>query len=203
MQIVNFIKDSTVECSPFRWGLTLFSFGCNLHCKMCEGYNYEKVTDPKNVNGEAIEIIEKNITPLHDSVVFIGGEPTIWGEDLEAALKFCHEKGLKTKIFSNGFNTEVIERINNKKLCDAWSIDFKGLHNIQQEFGVPAQDYLPRVEYSIIDIAQRALPLEIRTTFYSGNEQWREDIKEYVNRTFLNKYPHITYIIQEDVRGII
>lgn len=202
MQIVNYIKDSTVECSPFKWGLTLFSFGCNFHCKMCEGYNYEKVTDPKNITGEAIEIIRENITPLHDSVVFIGGEPTIW-EDLENALEFCHEQGLKTKIFSNGFNTEAIERINKKKLCDAWSIDFKGIHNIQQEFGIPAQDYLPRVEYSIVDIAEKGLPLEIRTTFYNGNEQWREDIKEYVKRMFLNKYPHITYIIQEDVRDII
>lgn len=203
MQIVNFIKDSTVECSPFKWGLTLFSMGCNLHCKMCEGYNYEKVTNPNNVVGEAIEIIKNNVTPLHDSVVFIGGEPTIWGDDLENALKFCHDNGLKTKIFSNGFDYETVEKINNKGLCDAWSIDFKGLHNIQQEFGVPAQSYLPHVEYSILDIADRGLPLEIRTTFYSGNEEWREDIIKYVKDTFLRKYPHIKYIEQEDVRSII
>ena len=116
MQIVNFIKDSTVECSPFNWGLTLFSFGCNLHCKMCEGYNYEKITNSENIIGEATEIIQQNITPLHDSVVFIGGEPTIWGDQLENALKLCHEKGLKTKIFSNGVNSEVIERINNSSV---------------------------------------------------------------------------------------
>ena len=203
MQIVNFIKDSTVECSPFSWGLTLFSLGCNLHCKMCEGYNYEKVTNPDNVIGEAIEIIKNNITPMHDSVVFIGGEPTIWGDKLEAALQFCHDRRLKTKIFSNGFNCGVIEEINNMGLCDAWSIDFKGLHNIQQEFGVPAQDYLMNVEYSINDIARRNLPLEIRTTFYHGNEQWREDIKKYVEQNFISKYSKIKYIKQEDVRSII
>ena len=203
MQIVNFIKDSTVECSPFNWGLTLFSLGCNFHCKMCEGYNYEKVTDPNNVVGSAIEIIEKNVTPMHDCVVFIGGEPTIWDEKLEAALEFCHKKGLKTKIFSNGFNSTLIEKINNKRLCDAWSIDFKGVHNIQQEFGVAAQDYLPRVEYSIIDIAQRGLPLEVRTTFYSGNIQWQEDIREYVQKNFLYKFPSIKYIEQDDVRELI
>jgi pyruvate-formate lyase-activating enzyme len=170
---------------------------------MCEGYNYEKVTNSENVIGEAVEIIKNNITPLHDSVVFIGGEPTIWEDKLENALKFCHEKGLKTKVFSNGFKKEVIERINNEGLCDAWSIDFKGLHNIQQEFGVPAQDYLPNVEYSIIDIASRGLPLEIRTTFYKGNEQWKDDIIKYVKSTFIRKFPHIKYIEQEDVRGII
>ena len=60
MQIVNFIKDSTVECSPLKWGLTLFSFGCNLHCKMCEGYNYETVTNKDNIIGEAKDIIFKD-----------------------------------------------------------------------------------------------------------------------------------------------
>lgn len=203
MQIVNFIKDSTIECAPFNWGLTLFSFGCNLHCKMCEGYNYEKVTNPKNVVGDAIDIIRNNITPLHDCVVFIGGEPTIWKDELKEALAFCHSLTLKTKIFSNGFNHELIEEINNEGLCDAWSIDFKGLYNIQQEFGVPAKDYLMHVGYSINDIAGRGLPLEIRTTFYSGNEQWKEEIKEYIRNTFLFRYPAIKYIEQEDVRKII
>ena len=52
MQIVNFIKDSTIECSPFNWGLTLFSYGCNFKCKMCRGYNYEKVTNKANIIGK-------------------------------------------------------------------------------------------------------------------------------------------------------
>ena len=203
MQIVNFIKDSTVECSPFSWGLTLFSFGCNFHCKMCEGYNYEKVTNSNNIIGNAIDIIKENVTPLHDCVVFIGGEPTIWEDKLEEALRFCHSIGLKTKIFSNGFNYSTIERINNQKLCDAWSIDFKGLNNIQQEFGIPAQDYLLHIGYAIGDIAERGLPLEIRTTFYNGNEQWREDIKRYVKESFLKKYSGIKYIEQEDVRELV
>lgn len=203
MQIVNFIKDSTTECSPFSWGLSLFSFGCNFHCKMCEGYNYETVTNKDNIIGEAKDIILKNITPMHDCVVFIGGEPTIWGEDLKEALRFCHQGGLKTKIFSNGFNKELIEEINNEKLCDAWSIDFKGLNNIQEQFGVPASDYLLNVGYSINDIANRGLPLEIRTTFYSGNEQWREKIKKYVADNFLCGYSNVKYIEQEDVRTLI
>lgn len=203
MQIVNFIKDSTVECSPFNWGLTLFSFGCNFHCKMCEGYNYETVTNKDNIIGEAKDIIFKNITPIHDCVVFIGGEPTIWGEELKEALRFCHTGGLKTKIFSNGFNKELIEEINNEGLCDAWSVDFKGLHNIQEQFGVPASDYLLNVGYSINDIANRGLPLEVRTTFFKGNEEWREEIIKYVTDNFLSKHSNIKYIEQEDVRTLI
>ena len=203
MQIVNFIKDSTIECSPFNWGLTLFSYGCNFKCKMCKGYNYEKVTNKDNIIGEARTIIEENITPLHDCVVFLGGEPTIWGAELVGALRVCHAKGLKTKIFSNGYNHELVEEINNQGLCDAWSIDFKGLHNIQEQFGVPASNYLINVDYSINDIAGRNLPLEIRTTFYDGNEEWKKDIEDYVKEKYLDKYKNIKYIEQEDVRDLI
>ena len=203
MQIVNYIKDSTIECSPFSWGLTLFSFGCNFHCRMCEGYNYEKVTNKDNIIGEAKEIIDRVITPMHDCVVFLGGEPTIWGDKLIEALKFCHDKGLKTKIFSNGFNNTLIEKINKEELCDAWSIDFKVVNNIQQECGVHAADYLINVNKSIFDIINHKLPLEIRTTYYSGNYAQKDSIEEYVKSTFLRNHPEIKYIEQEDVRDLL
>ena len=119
------------------------------------------------------------------------------------ALRFCHAKGLKTKIFSNGYKSDIIEEINNQGLCDAWSIDFKGLNNIQEQFGVPASSYLINVDYSINDIARRGLPLEIRTTFYIGNEEWKDEIKLYVKEKYLDRYKNITYIEQEDVRGLL
>ena len=149
------------------------------------------------------EIIEQNITPMHDCVIFLGGEPTIWGDKLIEALKFCHEKGLKTKIFSNGYNYKIIEKINESNLCDAWSIDFKVVNKIQQECGVHAADYLINVNNSIFDIINHKLPLEIRTTYYSGNYDQKESIREYVRSTFLYKNPEIKYIEQEDVRDLL
>lgn len=203
MQIVNYIKDSTIECSPFIWGLTLFCHGCNFQCSMCKGYNYEKVTDPENIIGKATDIIKSNITPLHDCVVFLGGEPTIWGDKLKEALQLCHSLNLKTKIFSNGFNHELIEQINKEGLCDAWSIDFKLLNNIQQEIGVPAQEYLVNLDMSIFDIIRHELPLEIRTTYYSGNKDQRESIEDYINKTYKSKYDKLIRIEQEDVRCLL
>ena len=59
------------------------------------------------------------------------------------------------------------------------------------------------MDYSINDIAQRNLPLEIRTTFYDGNEEWRKDIEDYVKEKYLDKYKSIKYVEQEDVRDLI
>ena len=91
------------------------------------GYNYETVTNKNNIIGDVITVMENEVKPCHDCVIFIGGEPTIWGTKLINALEWCHEHGKKTKIFTNGFDYEMVEEINRLGLCDSWSIDYKGL----------------------------------------------------------------------------
>lgn len=209
MKIVNYIIDSNIECSPFNWGLVLFCYGCNLHCKMCEGYNFEKVTDKSNIVGNAIEIIEKNITPMHDTVVFLGGEPTIYDDKLIEALEYCKNKGLKTKIFTNGMNVEVIKKINNKNLCDAWSLDFKGVNNLKEEIGIETELYLQNLLISVNNIISNNLPLELRTTIYKENEKDLQEIKETANKIIKfgkdinGENYNIQWIEQHDVRGIL
>lgn len=204
MQIVSYEKDTFIECSPFSWGMTLFSFGCNLHCKMCEGYNYERVIDKENIIGNAIDIIKDNITPMHDCVVFLGGEPTIWGDKLIEALKYCKSIGLKTKIFSNGLLPNVIKQINDLKLCDAWSIDYKGVYNVKKElsFNGGYKKYMKTLYLSIINIMENELPLEIRTTIYEANKD-SEDIIKAIICLMLVFYDKGKHIIQYDVRDKI
>ena len=209
MKIINVIKDTFNEALPFQWGMSLFSAGCNLSCKMCKGYNYEKVTDKNNIIGEAIELIDKNISPMHDCVVFIGGEPLIWDGNLYEALKYCHDLNLKTKIFTNGICYEEVAKINEQGLCDAWSVDFKVLHNAKEELGIDNKDYIKFVTESIRNIQSYRLPLEIRTTFYKGNEVDREKITKYVIEHFITPYKkenpelYIDYIEQEDARDLL
>lgn len=209
MKIVNLIKDSTTECAPFTWGMSLFCYGCNLNCSMCKGFNYEKVTDKNNIVGSAIDLINENVTPFHDCIIFIGGEPTIWGEKLYEALRYCHANGLKTKIFSNGMLPEEVERINMEGLCDAWSIDFKGLNNLQEEIGLPGKEYFRCFEATIKSINKYELPLEIRTTFYDGNIKDKDKIVEHVTTEYINprlrELPntYTKYFEQSDVRDLV
>ena len=206
MKIVSVVRDSFIESAPFTWGISLFSFGCNLQCEFCKGYNYETVTNEKNVIGDVIEVLKAEVTPAHDCVIFIGGEPTIWGDDLIEALAWCRDHSKKTKIFSNGYNFNVIEKINNLHLCDAWSIDYKGTpEHVGSYIGVSADKYCMNVDKTLADIIRRNLPLEIRTTYFEGNiddkDKIREGIKaieEYMQACQYDAY--YKYFEQDDFR---
>lgn len=206
MHIVNVVKDSFIESAPFNWGISLFSFGCNLQCSFCRGYNYETVTNKNNIIGEAISVLEAEVKPCHDCVIFIGGEPTTWGNDLLEALQWCKEHGKKTKIFSNGYNVELIKKINQLQLCDAWSVDYKGLRDsVGSYIGVNGHTYYDRVIESIMNIAEYNLPLEIRTTYFDGNlndkEQIRKEIKNLEKEIKgLGHSSYYKYFEQDDFR---
>lgn len=207
MQIVSVVKDSFIESAPFNWGISLFSFGCNLQCSFCKGYNYETVTNKENIIGDVITVLEDNVKPCHDCVIFIGGEPTIWGNDLIEALKWCKEHNKKTKIFSNGFNYEVVKEINDLNLCDAWSIDYKGLKDkVGNYVGVNGAKYYENMMNSVYDIIRRNLPLEIRTTYFSGNARDRENIRSNIklieqHMSGLGYTAYYKYFEQEDFRN--
>lgn len=206
MKIVSVVKDSFIESAPFNWGISLFSFGCNLQCSFCKGYNYETVTNKENIIGDVIDILEHDVNPCHDCVIFIGGEPTIWGDSLIEALKWCKEHDKKTKIFSNGFNSELVKKINSLSLCDAWSIDYKGSkENVGLYIGVDGNEYYAQLIKSLEDIITRNLPLEIRTTYFDGNYADKEIIRKEINEIerFMQKRGfnnYFKYFEQKDFR---
>ena len=206
MKIVSVVKDSFIESAPFNWGISLFSFGCNLQCSFCKGYNYETVMNKENIIGDVIDILEQEVNPCHDCVIFIGGEPTIWGDSLVEALKWCREHNKKTKIFSNGFNFELIKKINSLSLCDAWSIDYKGAkENVGSYIGVDGNEYYTQLIKSLEDIILHNLPLEIRTTYFDGNYADKETIRKEINEIerFMQEHGfnnYYKYFEQKDFR---
>lgn len=207
MKIVNYIKESFQECYPFDCSLVLFSQGCNLACDLCKGYNYETVINPENIIGDAISIIKENTNPMIDSVVFLGGEPTIWGEDLIKALKYCKNNGLKTKVFTNGMRPDIVKEICLQKLGDAWSVDYKGIpEHIAPFIGEKAEDYKTNLYQTLECIIKSRLPLEIRTTFFDKNIQDKDEIKSKIysiQKKMGTNYPYFEYIEQEDARKLI
>jgi len=187
MKIVSVIKDSFQEFENHQ-SIVLFSYGCNLRCKEC--YNLRFVSNPDNIIGEAIPLIESNLTPIHDAVVFLGGEPTIHS-DLPEILEYVKSKGLLTKIFTNGLNPKMIKLINNESLVDAYSVDFKTLNPEILGVNLWIEEYIQQVDQTLRNIISHKIPLEIRTTRWDNI--YLPKIQEYVGKI----YPHIPHLIQD------
>lgn len=188
MKIVEIIKDSWQEYHPYQ-SLVLFSFGCNLKCPRC--YNLKQINDSSTIIGDAIPLLEKHLNPMHEAVVFLGGEPTVWGEDLIESARFVKEKNLKTKVYTNGLYPKVIKELLDKNLIDAWSIDIKTVEpNILQVLGVPVnlQKYLSLINESIELIKNSNTDLELRTTAWAEVDV--EKVQEYTKK-YYSEFNHI------------
>jgi len=190
MQIVDFIVDSHQEYDDYHC-LVLFSKGCNFRCHHC--YNLPVIN--KKAIGDANDIMMKHVHPMHEAVVFLGGEPTIWGDKLVLSTIFAKEKfGLMTKVFTNGFKPDVIKKLIINKSVDAFSVDLKCVDECEQLLGINVhrQTYLEIVGDSITAIIEAGLPIEIRTTNLS------KPMTDKVLQLVQHCWPGVTHIIQED-----
>jgi len=124
VKIVSYVRETFLEFEN-HISLVLFCYGCNMKCSYC--YNYDYVTDKSRIIDKPVEtIIDENITPLTDSVVFLGGEVTIYGEELLTVSDYVKSKHrLLTKVFSNGTNPKLLLEGLHRGCFDFVSVDFK------------------------------------------------------------------------------
>ena len=81
---------------------------CNLRCKNCF-YNHKLGNDQMPLQNYKSYVI-KYLADIK-KVILLGGEPTLH-QDLLSMINFNNQMGIKTTIYSNGFNLKVLENIN-------------------------------------------------------------------------------------------
>ena len=167
MKIVSVIPELFQEWNS-EISLGLCCFSCNFRCNFCHSKGF--IYDESKVIGTFSEIYQKYRNPMHTAVVISGGEPTIYGDKLVGAARVIKSDGLKLKIFSNGFNYSTIKKLNQEKLVDAYSIDFKGVEGLPKVLGVDIPDgtYLWHFWKACSLILEKNIDLEIRVTKYPG-----------------------------------
>ncbi len=124
MRVSSYIRESFLEYGDYI-ALVLFSHGCNMKCDYC--YNYSQITDVNSIlKQDVYSIIDSNITDLTDALVFLGGEPTIYGRELFKISKYAKQKyNLMVKIFSNATNPNLLLEGLTRGHFDKVSVDFK------------------------------------------------------------------------------
>ena len=146
--------------------------------------------NPSVIIGQAKDIIDQYLNPLHEAIVFLGGEPTIH-PDLPELAGYVKSLGLNRKIYTNGLKPDIIRRLNEESLIDAYSVDFKTIDDSSFLGDISLPDYLKKVTATIEDILDHGISLELRTTKWTGVNV--EGIKEFLKEN----YPQVRHIIQD------
>lgn len=199
--IVSVIKESFQEYEG-EVSLVLFCQGCDLSCNFCHNKEHLK-TFP--VLGDAIDVLQKNITPLHTALVLLGGEFLIY--DIHEIGKLCHvarQKGLKVKLFTNGMHQRKLYELLSWELLDSVSVDYKqvtkNVVNLPEKYieptCTPELSYLCRIHKALFTLQNFPnVDVEIRTTQY--NEMTDSELS---NIKFFVKPFGFRHIIQKDIR---
>lgn len=147
---------------PGNVSLVIFTGGCNLRCPYC--HNPEIIDGGENVS--ILEIKEKIEETLDfiDAVVISGGEPLIQVDEVRQILEFSLEKGLKTKLDTNGYYPERLSRIID--LLDYVALDVKAPFDKYEE--VIGAKIGEKVKKSMKISSDSKCFLECRTTYVPG-----------------------------------
>ncbi|MFH1662089.1 MAG: anaerobic ribonucleoside-triphosphate reductase activating protein [Candidatus Falkowbacteria bacterium] len=155
----------------------IFTQGCNFRCQFC--YNpmlvepLLKIGETKNIEkgfslikeNDLFRFLKERVGKL-DGVVITGGEPTIHN-DLEDFIKKIKDLNYLVKLDTNGTNSEVIEKLINKKLIDYIAMDVKAGENNYEKVIVKKIDFT-KIKKSVKIIKESGLNHEFRTTVIPG-----------------------------------
>ena len=164
MKIKGFIKNTFIEY-PGKIAAMIFLPNCNFKCSFC--FNPELISDNEAIKDidekEVFDFLEKNKKWI-DAVVISGGEPTLQ-KDLIEFIKKIKNLGYLVRIYTNGTNPKMLEKLIDEKLIDSIAMDIKApLTEEGYESITNVKGMLENVKKSISLIMQSDLEYEFRTT---------------------------------------
>jgi len=147
---------------PGKLSLVIFTGGCLLRCPYChnpeiiEGGESTSLRDIESKIDEALDFI--------DAVVVTGGEPMMQTEEVGKILEYSRQRGLKTKLDTNGCYPERLLKI--IELVDYVALDIKAPFQKYEE--VIGAQIGEKVKESMEILSNSKCFLECRTTYVSG-----------------------------------
>ena len=164
---VKHIEKTSLIDYPCHISCILFFGGCNFRCGYC--YNNDLVLEPDTIPDILIDEIAGFLDKrkhLIEGVVLTGGEPTL-DQSLFDIIAMIKEKGLKVKLDTNGYCSDVLKMIIDRKLADYIAMDIKaGLGDYNKVCGVTVEP--EKIRQSVDMIKSSSMDYEFRTTVWKG-----------------------------------
>ena len=157
------IAKMTLLDFPGHVACTLFLPGCDFRCPFCHNFDLATGKSEEVMSEDELLAFLKGRTGLLDGVAITGGEPLLH-RDLPDLLSKIRELGYLTKIDTNGYHPEALEKIISSGLCDYVAMDVKNSPaKYAETCGVGTVD-LSRIEKSIEILKGAPVDSEFRTT---------------------------------------
>lgn len=198
--VISGLQKTTLLDYPEHIACTIFFGKCNLRCPFC--HNMELVEHPEHFPvfsmDQILEFLKERVGKLN-GVAITGGEPLL-NKDIEDFIKPIKELGYPIKLDTNGFFSDMIEKLIDDKLVDMFAMDIKsGLTNYLKVSGVNNTEgfmnntWKEKVSKSIDLLMNKATDYEFRTTCVKGlhTESDFYEIKEMIKgakKYFLQDY---------------
>ncbi len=157
-----------------RSASVVFFNGCNFKCLYCSNNQFIEVADRleplfKKGNAVEIEVIEKAILEsriLISAVVFSGGEPAAHPVELERLARFAKDEGLMVGIETNGYYTERLSSLIDKKLLDKIFLDVKAPLDDAEQYSMITGGIPDAAEKVLRSLNLKGVGIEVRTTVF-------------------------------------
>jgi len=159
MKISRFLRQTLIDY-PEKLAAEIFVAGCNYKCYSCHAKHI--IEGGQFYDEQEVLSYLKKTRGFIGGVVICGGEPTLQYDLPEFLERIKKETGLLIKLDTNGSNSEVLEKLIEKKLVDYIALDIKGSKNLYPVL-TGESDAVLNVERSIA-IIQKAPDYEFRTT---------------------------------------
>ena len=155
---------STIDY-PDNLSAVFFFQGCVFKCPYCHNSEFQEIKEPSYTLKE-FEVFIKERKGFLDAIVFSGGEPLLFLDELELLCKLSKESGFKTGLHTTGYSPERLKKLLDKGLIDWVGIDLKAdMENYPFACGVEKNFFNGAVK-SIETLKQSGIDFEVRTTVF-------------------------------------
>ncbi len=156
---------STIDY-PDNLSAIFFFQGCVFRCPYCHNSEFQETKEPSYLLKEFEDFIGDRKGFL-DAIVFSGGEPLLFPDELKLLCKLSKESGFKTGLHTTGFSPERLKKLLDKGLIDWAGIDLKAdMENYPFACGVE-KNFFDETVKSIQILKQSGVDFEVRTTVFS------------------------------------
>jgi pyruvate formate lyase activating enzyme len=160
--VIHGIKGTSLIDYPSKVATVLYTSRCNFRCPFCHNRELVLAADSDQIPLDEVLATLAERRGFIDGVVITGGEPTVHAGlgELIGAIK---ELGLAVKLDTNGYNSQVLQRLLHNGKLDFIAMDIKSsLAKYSRAAGIEVDT--SRISRSIKLIKESGIGYEFRTT---------------------------------------